>query len=99
LPSHQENFGIAVADALACGAIPLISDKVNIAPEVAADGAAFVEPDTAAGTVRLIERLLAATPVERAAMRQRARACYERRYSLRNAVQEVYGALGLRSAS
>ena len=59
LPSHQENFGIAVADALSCGAIPLISDKVNIASDVAADGAAIVEPDTLDGTHRLLERFLA----------------------------------------
>lgn len=95
LPSHQENFGIAVADALACGTIPLISDKVNIAPDVAADGAAFVEPDTADGTARLIEQFLALPEPERAAMRLRARACYEKRYALRNAAQEVYKALGL----
>jgi len=95
LPSHQENFGIAVADALACGTIPLISDKVNIASDVAEDGAAFVEPDTVDGTVRLIERFLAVSEEERAAMRKRARDSYERRYSLGNAAQAVYSALGL----
>ncbi len=95
LPSHQENFGIAVADALACGTIPLISDKVNIAGDVAEDGAAFVEQDTVDGTVRLIERFLAASQEERTAMRKRARDCYERRYSLGNAAQAVYRALGL----
>ena len=26
LPSHQENFGIAVAEALACGTTPLVTD-------------------------------------------------------------------------
>src|ERR1019366_2642871 len=46
LPSHQENFGIAVADALACGLIPLISTQVNIATDVVADGAGIMEPDT-----------------------------------------------------
>jgi len=34
LPSHQENFGIAVAEALACGKPVLLSDQVNIAPDI-----------------------------------------------------------------
>ena len=95
LPSHQENFGIAVADALACGTIPLISDKVNIARDVESDGAALVETDTLEGTVRLIERFLALSETEKASMRLKARDCYETRYALKNAAQEVYRALGL----
>jgi len=42
LPSHQENFGIAVAEALACGTPVLISDKVNIWREIVAGGAGLV---------------------------------------------------------
>jgi glycosyltransferase involved in cell wall biosynthesis len=95
LPSHQENFGIAVADALACGAIPLISDKVNIAPDVAKDGAGLMENDDLEGTVQLIERFQALSPEQLAAMRQKALACYQNRYALQNAAQEVYKALGL----
>ncbi len=95
LPSHQENFGIAVADALACGLIPLISDKVNIAPEVAADQAAFVDTDTVEGTSRLIERFQRMTSSEREAMQAAARACYVRRYSLIDAPLVIYRALGL----
>jgi glycosyltransferase involved in cell wall biosynthesis len=95
LPSHQENFGIAVADALACGLIPLISDKVNIAADVAADGAALMESNTLEGTVQLIERFQALTEEERKVMRASALDCYQRRYALGNAAQEVYKALGL----
>ena len=95
LPSHQENFGIAVADALACSVIPLISDKVNIAPDVAGDGAGLMETDTLEGTVRLLETFQGLTQDQRIVMRERALECYQRRYALKNAVQEVYKALGL----
>ncbi len=82
LPSHQENFGLAVAEALACGVPVLISDKVNLWREVEADGAGFVAPDTLAGTRQLLERWLALSAAERAAMGRRARACFEQRFQI-----------------
>lgn len=95
LPSHQENFGIAVADALACGTIALISDKVNIAADVSSDGAALVESDTLHGTEALLNRFFALPEGGRALMRSRAKECFQRRYSLQDAAQAVYQALGL----
>lgn len=95
LPSHQENFGIAVADALACGVIPLISDKVNIAPDVAADGAGLMDTDSVEGTVRLLTAFQALSPDQRAKMRMRALECYQNRYALKNSAQAVYKALGI----
>ena len=83
LPSHQENFGIAVAEALACSRPVLLSDKVNIAPDIASDGAGLMEPDTAAGTLRLLERWIALTPAERHAMSEQALANFECRYDMR----------------
>ena len=62
LPSHQENFGIAIAEALACGTPVLISNKVNIWREVVEDGGGFAEEDDLAGTTRLLERWHAVTP-------------------------------------
>jgi glycosyltransferase involved in cell wall biosynthesis len=95
LPSHQENFGIAVADALACGTIPLISDKVNIAPDVAADGAGLMDTDTVEGTVRLLETFQGLLADRKAEMRAKTLECYRRRYALGNAAQAVYRAMGL----
>ena len=34
LPSRQENFGIAAAEALACGVAVVVSEHVNLAPEI-----------------------------------------------------------------
>jgi glycosyltransferase involved in cell wall biosynthesis len=83
LPSHQENFGIAVAEALACGRPVLISDQVNIAPEIEADGCGIVEHDSLKGTIHLLERWLALSPEERLAMQQQTRITFARRYDMR----------------
>ena len=58
LPSHQENFGIAVAEAMACSKPVLISDKVNIWPDIDRAGAGLVAPDDLAGTHDLLHPLL-----------------------------------------
>ena len=56
LPSHQENFGIAVVEALACGKPVLISDQVNIWREIVEDGAGLVEADTEGGVEKLLRK-------------------------------------------
>ncbi|HEX2100239.1 MAG TPA: glycosyltransferase [Candidatus Synoicihabitans sp.] len=82
LPSHQENFGIVVAEALACGTPVLISNKVNIWREIEADGAGLVEADTLAGTSQLLDRWLALAPRARARMRVAAHRCFEQRFEI-----------------
>lgn len=82
LPSHQENFGIAVAEALGCGLPVLISDKVNIWREVTVSGAGLSAPDTLTGTLALLEQWLAFTGAERAAMGVAARDLFMRSFTV-----------------
>lgn len=44
LVSHQENFGLAAAEALACGVPVIVSEGVNLAPKIAESGAGWVAP-------------------------------------------------------
>lgn len=85
LPSHQENFGIAVAEALACGVPVLISDQVNIWREIAEDRAGFVASDDIPGTASLITRWLETPPAEWLAMKKRAKQCYQSRFTIEQA--------------
>jgi glycosyltransferase involved in cell wall biosynthesis len=82
LPSHQENFGIAVAEALAVGVPVLVSQRVNIWREIVAEGAGFADVDSVSGTVATLERWLAVPPMQRALMRDNAYRCYERHFHI-----------------
>lgn len=82
LPSHQENFGISVAEALGCGLPVLISDKVNIWREVLAAQTGFVAEDSEAGTLKNLRAWLALSAEGRAAMSQRTRELFAERFSV-----------------
>lgn len=89
LPSHQENFGIAVAEAMACGKPVLLSDQVNIAAEIAGNGAGFIEPDTPDGTLHLLQRWIATSFQERAQMAEQALRCFHQRYDMQQTAKTI----------
>jgi glycosyltransferase involved in cell wall biosynthesis len=62
LPSKQENFGIAVAEALAAGLPVIVSDQVGIADDVRAARAGLVVPLTADALATAIGELGADAP-------------------------------------
>ncbi|MDP0490557.1 MAG: glycosyltransferase, partial [Verrucomicrobiota bacterium JB023] len=58
LPSHQENFGIAVVEALACHKPVLITNKVNIWQEIEDAKAGFISNDDEDGVYQALKSFL-----------------------------------------
>lgn len=89
LPSHQENFGISVAEALACGTPVLISNQVNIWREIAEAEAGLIENDDLPGTIRLLQRWDALTPEARQRMRENATRCFHAHFEIQRATRDL----------
>ena len=93
LLSHQENFGMAVVEALACGTPVLVSKQVNIWREIVADGAGWAVQDNEAGAAEVLAQWQLMPAGQRAAMAAAARGCFERRYAARAAAENLVAAM------
>ena len=93
LSSHQENFGIAVAESLACGTPVLISNKVNIWREVVQDRAGLAAPDTLAGTIELLRTWIDLGPQERHRMAHDAFQSFANRFNIEAAAASLLNAI------
>jgi glycosyltransferase involved in cell wall biosynthesis len=89
LISHQENFGIVVAEALACGRRVVISDQVNIFDEIAAAEAGFVCRDELETATGALSAALDQPPAEREAMEARARSLFADRFEMSRTAQRL----------
>ncbi len=91
LPSHQENFGIVVAEALACGKAVLISNRVNIWREVLSYNAGLAADDTVEGARALIEGWAVQTPAERQDQAAAARKCFSECFDIAQTSLDILG--------
>lgn len=93
LPSHQENFGIVVAEALSCNLPVLISNKVNIWREIVEDNAGLVVDDTVSACVDLLHQWISLDPAHKATLAENARQCFLNRFEISKAGKDLLGLL------
>jgi glycosyltransferase involved in cell wall biosynthesis len=89
--SHQENFGMAVAESLACGTPVMISRGVNIWREVQEAGAGLTCETTSQGVADCLDRWVAMSADERAGMRQRAEVLAKKQFDIRRTAEQLEG--------
>jgi len=88
LPSHQENFGIAVAEAMALAVPVLITNKVNIWREIQSSGAGHVVADEIGEVAKGLQYMCSLSRSQLLMMGCRARTCFLERFDLeRNAME------------
>lgn len=98
LPSYQENFGIAVSEALACGIPVIISESVNISQEVLAAHAGLVHPPTFLGVSQALATWFSFSISERHTFSTNAYHLFNLRFNL-NIIARRLHALLLQSFS
>ncbi len=90
LPSYSENFGIAVAEALAARLPAVITPEIQIAPDLESFDAGMVVPGTAESFAGAIEALLSA-PARRAELAKNGLRLVEAKYSWKLAAEHCFG--------
>jgi glycosyltransferase involved in cell wall biosynthesis len=89
LPSHQENFGIAIVEALACEKAVLITDKVNIYREIEEGGGGLVSADTFNGVLGVLKKWEALSKTEQEEMGKNAFLLYQKHFDVKSAAEKL----------
>lgn len=77
LPSHQENFGIVVAEALGVGCPTIITDKINIWREIEREGAGIISSDTVEGFTAALKKWACLDQGSRQKLVTGSKLCYQ----------------------
>lgn len=89
LPSHQENFGIAVVEAMACKKPVLITNQVNIWREIEKANAGLICEDTEAGVFAMLKYWTKEADESKKAMGIRASKVFETHYAIDKAAARM----------
>jgi glycosyltransferase involved in cell wall biosynthesis len=87
LPSHQENYGMVVAEACSIGLPVYLTKKVNLWREVVDAGAGVVENDDPAGIQNLVDQWMLAD--DRPQRSHAAKQCFEQRLQIDRTVENL----------
>lgn len=100
LTSHQENFGIAVVEALSCSKPVLISDQINIYKEIEMEDAGFVcSIDTVEGVSSMLHRWIKSNADDKTKMSSNSLKCFEKYFMIDAVAKNFMSAVKKRSPS
>ncbi|RFZ85781.1 glycosyltransferase [Mucilaginibacter terrenus] len=94
LPSHQENFGIAVVEALACAKPVLITNEINIWKEIEEGAGGIVVNDDQEDINSQFKIWIETTENDKENMRLNAREVYKKCFTVERSVKELVKILG-----
>jgi glycosyltransferase involved in cell wall biosynthesis len=89
LPSHQENFGIAVIEAMACSKPVIITNQINIWREIEEGGGGLVSEDSQIGIEFQMEKLFSLKEDEIKILGSKARNLFTYEYSIIPAAKKL----------
>lgn len=90
LPSHQENFGIVIAESLSCGTPVLITNKINIYNIIKKYNAGFVNNDTIKGTLISLNKWKKITKTRNySKITRNAKNCFKENFQSEKVVQKL----------
>jgi glycosyltransferase involved in cell wall biosynthesis len=97
LPSHQENFGIAVVEAMACKKPVLISNQVNIWREIEAGGGGIIADNTSEGVKTLLQNWMKLSPQKKKAMGQQAQKTFAYNFAIEQTTRKFKEAIDIQA--
>ncbi|MAG88460.1 glycosyltransferase [Zunongwangia profunda] len=84
LPSHQENFGIAVAESLACSIPVIITKRVNIFKEIAKHNAGLVAENNEDSVFDQLKKWFLMSSSEKEVMKSNAFNCFQKEFTVQS---------------